>query len=96
MRALPESTLGKSAIWLGAAIVVLAVLTPLVEYGLGLQLVQRSAPLIVLGITFAIAGVGTLVTGLLSMIKNKERSILVLLALLLSFFALFWSANMLL
>ncbi len=94
MQVLPGSKSGKSAIGLGAAIVVLAVLVPILEYRAGVPLTPRSFAVIMLGSAFGILGIAALTTSLLSMIKNKERTVLVPLVFVLSFFALLSSADM--
>ncbi len=94
MRILPKSKSGKYAIGLGAVIIVLAILTPLLEYRAGMQLTPQSVAVFVLGGAFGILGIAGLITSLLSMIKNKERTVLILVVFVLSFLALAWSADM--
>ena len=46
--------------------------------------------LTILGILVAISGIGSFFTGIVSIFKNRERSILVFLSTILGFFILLW------
>jgi len=82
---LPKSSLGRWSVGLAAAFILLFVLS-LVLTGLGGVGPGPVGPII--GIAFGISGIAALVTGLISMIKSQERSILVFLAVVVGLFVL--------
>lgn len=94
MSILPKTSLGRWSVCLAAVIVLLSVLTPVLVYRSGLELEPGSVGLMALAAAFGISGVGALVTGLISIIKSKERSILVFLALAVGLFALIAATDM--
>jgi hypothetical protein len=82
---LPKTPLGRWSIWLAVAWILFFVLSMfLAESGLvKLPLSDRALDLAMLGVTGGI-GIASFITGLISIIKNKERSILVFLALIVA------------
>jgi len=82
----PKSLLGKWSVGLAAVFILVFVLSGVLTVvgGVWHGLVARS----VLATAFGISGIGTLVTGLISIIKSKERSILVFLTAVVGLFAL--------
>ena len=81
---LPKTSLGRWSVGLAAAFVLLfAVMT--LEGG---SEVGPGPVLLIIAAAFGISGIGSFVTGLINMIKSKERSILVFLAVVVGFFAL--------
>ena len=74
---LPKTSLGKWSIGLAAAFILINILS-VVLTGLGGVGPGPVGPII--GVAFATSGIAALVTGLISIIKSKERSILVILA----------------
>ena len=84
---LPKSSLGKWSVGLAAAFILLSILFA-VLVGLG-GVRPGQIPLIMIAtVTFGISGIAAFVTGLIGIIKNKERSILVFLAVAAGFFCL--------
>jgi hypothetical protein len=85
---LPKTSLGRWSVSLAAGFILVVVLTILLgpktcnvlEFGGG------SIELRIMFVALCISGIGTLVTGLISIIKSKERSILAFLALVVGFF----------
>jgi hypothetical protein len=82
---LPKSIIGKWSVGLVAAFILLSVLSSVLT-GLGGVGPGIVGPIITFA--FGISGIAALVTGLISVTKNKERSILVFLALVVGFFTL--------
>jgi hypothetical protein len=82
---MPKTSLGKWSVSLIAVFTLLLILSDLLT-GLGGVGPGLVGP--ILGVAFGISGIGALVTGLISIIKSKERSILVFLAVLGGIFAL--------
>ena len=88
---LPKTSLGRWSVGLGAAFILIfvlsGVLTALGGVGVGPAPVGPIAG-VALGVAFAISGIAALITGLISIIKSKERSILVFLAVIAGLFCL--------
>jgi hypothetical protein len=82
---LPKSPLGRWSVGLAATFILLSVLSAVLT-GLGGVGPGPVGPII--GIAFGISGIAALVTGLISTIKSKERSILVFLAIIIGLFTL--------
>ncbi len=82
---LPKTSLGKWSFGLACVIIFIAILTPILEYQIGLELKPRSAVVIALGSALGVSGIGALVTGLLGLRKSKVVSVLVFLAIILGF-----------
>jgi hypothetical protein len=83
---LPKSALGWWSVGLLAAMILVAVVDTLL---LKLSVVENqpgSVSLMILGAAFGILDIGILVTGILSIVKRKQGSILVLLVLALALF----------
>ncbi len=76
----PKTSLGRWSVGLGAACILVCVLTALLTALAGLELPSGSVGLITFFAAVEISGIGSLVTGLISIIKSKERSILAFLA----------------
>ena len=74
----PKSLLGRWSVGLAAAFILLLVLSGVLT-GLGGVGPGPVGPIV--GVAFGISGIAALVTGLISMIKSKERSILVYLGM---------------
>jgi hypothetical protein len=81
----PKSLLGKWSAGLAAAFILILVLSS-VLMGLGGVGPGPVGP--ILGVAFGISGIAALVTGLMSIIRSKERSILVILAVAAGLFVL--------
>ncbi len=82
---LPKTSLGKWSVSLAAACIMLLVLLVVLVGGLGLGVVKPgSLGAIMLGSAFVISDIAALVTGLISIIKTKERSILAFLSVFLA------------
>ena len=78
---LPKTSLGRWSVCLAAACIVLLVLLVVLVGRLGLGVVKPgSLGAFILGFAFGISGIAALVTGLVSIIKTKERSIFAFLA----------------
>ena len=83
---LPKSTLGKWSVGLAAAFILVAVVDGLLVYLAVVEHPTGSVSLMILGTVVAILVIGAIVTGLISIIKSKERSILVFLVVIAGFF----------
>ncbi len=81
----PKSPLGKWSVRFAAVFLLIFILASILT-GLGGVDLGPVGP--IFGITFGLSGLAALVTGLISIVKNKERSILVFLAVFLGIFAL--------
>jgi hypothetical protein len=82
---LPKTSLGKWSVSLTAACIVLLVLLVVLVGRLGIGVVKPgSLGAIMLGSAFVISDIAALVTGLISIIKTKERSILAFLSVFLA------------
>ena len=78
---LPKTSLGRWSVGLAAACIMLLVLLVVLVGRLGLGVVEPgSIGAFILGFAFGISGIAALVTGLVSIIKTRERSILAFLA----------------
>ena len=78
---MPKTSLGRWSVGLAAACIVLLVLLVVLVGGLGLGVVKPgSLGAFMLGFAFGISDIAALVTGVISIIKTKERSILAFLA----------------
>jgi len=80
---LPKSSLGKWSVGLAAAFILLSILFAVLT-GLGDE-PGPFALIFVVNVVIGISFIAAFITGLVSIIKSKERSVLVFLALLLSF-----------
>ena len=82
---LPKTSLGKWSVSLTAACIVLLVLLVVLVGRLGIGVVKPgSLGANMLGSAFVISDIAALVTGLISIIKTKERSILAFLSVFLA------------
>jgi len=86
---LPKSSLGRWSVVLAAAFILLTILFAVLT-GLGGVGPGPVAFIVIATVVFGISGIAAFITGLISMIKSKERSILVFLAALVGFNALFF------
>jgi hypothetical protein len=86
---LPKSSLGRWSVGLAAAFILLSILFAVLT-GLGGVGPGQVALIVIATVAFGISGIAAFITGLISMIKSKERSILVFLAVLVGFCALFF------
>ncbi len=86
---LPKTPLGRWSVGLAAAFILVGVLVGLLAYLAGLELQSGSFGLMILAAAIGVLGIGSLVTGLLSITKSKERSILAFVAMVgIGFFTL--------
>ena len=85
---LPKSSLGRWSVGLAAAIILLFVLLFVLAVLSGLEVGLVPLVDLILDDAFGTSGIGALVTGLISLIKSKERSILVSLVVVAGLFAL--------
>ena len=98
---LPKTPLGRWSVGLAAACIVLLVLLVVLVGGLGLGVVKRgSLGANMLGFAFVISDIAALVTGLVSIKKTKERSVLAFLSVFLAavigvFCLIFFAADLL-
>ncbi|MDD5647441.1 MAG: hypothetical protein PHY03_00740 [Dehalococcoidia bacterium] len=83
---LPKSSLGRWSVGLAAAFVLLSILFAVLT-GLGGE-PGPFALIFVVNIAIGIFFIAALITGIISIVKSKERSILVFLAVLIGFGAL--------
>ena len=83
---LPKSSLGKWSVGLAAAFILLSILFAVLT-GLGDE-PGPFALIFVVNVVIGISSIAAFITGLVSIIKSKERSVLVFLAVLLGFCAL--------
>jgi hypothetical protein len=83
---LPKTSLGRWSIGLVAAFILVVVLNILLQDGMEFK--PGSVELRIFFIALSTSGIGSLVTGLISIINSKERSILAFLALLVGLFTL--------
>ena len=82
---LPKTSLGRWSVGLAAA----CFLPPLVQWLAGLESHSVVDPVaLIVTVALGILGIGSFVTGLISIIKRKERSILVFLAVIVALFIL--------
>jgi hypothetical protein len=77
---LPKTSLGRWSVGLAAAFILVGILVGLLAYLAGLELQSGSVGLMILAASMGVLGITAFVTGLLSIIKTKERSILVFVA----------------
>ncbi len=86
MTILPKTRLGKWSFWLAIVFVVLMIapwfLSRIISETIGIPFGFS------FGILSILSGIAALVTGIISTLKQKERSILVFLAIVIGFFAL--------
>ena len=82
---LPKTSLGKWSVGMAVVFILLSVLSG-VLVGLGGVGPGPIGPMV--GAAFGISGIAALVTGLISILKSKERSILVFLAVAVGLFVL--------
>ncbi len=87
IRVLPKTLLGRWSVGLGIAFILLLLLSGILT-GVGGVGPGPIGPMI--GVAFGVSGIAALVTGLISVIRSKERSILVFLAMLVGLFCLFF------
>ena len=83
---LPKTSLGRWSVGLAAAFILVVVLNILLQDGLEFK--SGSVELRIFFIAHCIFGMGSLLTGLVSIIKSKERSILVFMALVVGLISL--------
>ena len=82
---LPKTPLGRWSVGLAAACIVLLVLLVVLVGRLGIGVVKPgSLGAFMLGFAFVISDIAALITGLVSIIKTKERSILAFLAVVIT------------
>ena len=82
---LPKTSLGRWSVGL----VVPCILWPIIHSQAGIEILSVLDPVALLTtVCLGILGIGSLVTGLISIIKRKERSILVFLAVIVALFIL--------
>ncbi len=82
---MPKTKLGK---WAGGLLVVFVVLLIALTYGMNVARWRPGTLLAVtVGICMAIAGIAAFVTGVISLIKFKDRSFVVLLAVIIGLIA---------
>ncbi len=91
----PKSKLGKiSLILIIAFIAGFIIMQILIALGMrGGETFFSNIPLALTGITTALLGIGSFVTGLISIITKKERSILTFVSTLIGFLVLFFVAG---
>lgn len=83
---IPKTKLGK---WAGGLLIVFLVFLIALIFGRNVMRIQPGTPLIVtVGICMMIAGIATFVTGTVSLIKFKDRSFVVILAVIFGFLAI--------
>ncbi len=86
MTILPKTVLGKWSFYLAIAFVVLMIapwfLSRIISEAIGIPFGFS------FGMLSILSGIAALVTGIISTLKQKERSILVFLAIIIGFFAL--------
>ncbi len=86
MTILPKTRLGKWSFWLAIAFVVLMMapwfLSRIISQTIGIPFGFS------FGMLSILSGIAALVTGIISTLKQKERSLLVFLAIIIGFFAL--------
>jgi hypothetical protein len=88
---LPKRSLARWSVGLAAAFILLSILFAVLT-----RLDGEPGPfalIFIANITIGISFIGALITGLISIIKSKERSILVFLAVLVGFGALLYFLN---
>ena len=83
---LPKTSLCRWSIGLAVAFILVVALNILLQDGLEFK--HGSVELRIFFVALSTSGIGSLVTGLISIIKSKERSILAFLALVVGFFTL--------
>lgn len=84
---LPKTSLGRWSVGLAAAFILLSILFAVLT-GLGGVGPGPVAPIVIATVIFGISGIAAFVTGLISIVKSKERSILVFLAAVVGLFCL--------
>jgi divalent metal cation (Fe/Co/Zn/Cd) transporter len=91
---LPKTSLGRWSVGLAAAFILLFVLLQTFYASVRRNPVPNPvppSPVILIGVVARyISGIASFVTGLISMIKSKERSILVFSVVIVGFLALIW------
>ena len=83
---LPKTSLGRWSVGLAAAVILVIVLNIVLQDGVNFE--PGSVALRIFFVALSISGTGSLVTGLISIIKGKEQSILTFLALVVGLFTL--------
>jgi len=82
---MPKTSLGK---WAGRLLVVFVVLIVTLILGMELAGLMPGTPLVLtLGTCMMLSGIAAFVTGVVALIRFKERSFVVILAVVLGFFA---------
>ena len=84
---LPKTSLGRWSVGLAAAFILLSILFAVLT-GLGGVGPGPVAPIVIATVIFGISGIAAFVTGLISIIKSRERSILVFLAVIVGLLVL--------
>ena len=83
---MPKSRLGR---WAGRSLVVFFVLFILVVLGVNLRWLLRGSPTVIaLGACTMVAGLATFVTGVVSLARNRDRSFVVILAVVVGSIAI--------
>ena len=87
---LPKTSLGRWSVGIAAAVILLVLLNILLGPNIQnvLEFSSGSIELRIFFVALCIFGMGSLLTGLISIIKSKERSILVFLALVVGLISL--------
>ena len=86
---LPKTPLGRWSVGIAVAVILLVLLNILLGKILNvLEFSSGSIELRIFFVALCIFGIGSLLTGFISIIKSKERSILVFLALVVGLIAL--------
>jgi hypothetical protein len=83
---LPKTSLGRWSVGLATTSILVIVLNIVLQDGVNFE--PGSVALRIFFIALCISGIGSLVTGLIGIIKSKERSILTFLALVVGLFTL--------
>jgi hypothetical protein len=89
---LPKGHLGKWSVSLVAAIVLIFILVPILEYQVGIELGPGSVTRIILAAALGISSIGSIVTGLIGV--RKKKGSIYFLPLVLGLFALIVSVDM--
>jgi Zn-dependent protease len=91
IRMLPKSSLARWSVGLAAAFILLSILFAILT-----RLGGEPGPfalIFIANIVIGLSFIAALITGLISMIKSNERSVLVFLSVLVAFGALFYFLN---
>ena len=83
---LPKTSLGRWSVGLAAAVILVIVWNLLSQHSVNFE--SGSVALRIFFVAHCIFGIGSLVTGLIGIIKSRERSILTFLALVVGLYTL--------